>query len=126
MANTMAINTIDLEFPFGQELELFCPVCGSVIFETDQVFENPQCAHVEWVYLDEISEFVFAQPALQSKIDSLCATADDDDDFDLRAEQGCVHHHDRRDGMWSRVVNGSAGTQLRTCPQETGAYCNQQ
>jgi hypothetical protein len=77
------LNSVDLEFPFGQQLEqFFCPACGKGIIEPNQPFEAPQCKHVEWVYLDELSEFIFAQPEVQARIDDFNERADEDDDLD--------------------------------------------
>jgi hypothetical protein len=58
------------------------------IIERDKPFEESQCEHVEWVYLDELGAFIFAHPSVQAVIDDLCAKADesDDDDSDLVEE----------------------------------------
>src|SRR5262245_39023217 len=77
-------NRIDLQFPFGLALDqLFCHACGIAIIEPNKAFEAPQCQHVEWVYLDELGEFIYAQSAVQARIDELNQKANDDDDFDI-------------------------------------------
>lgn len=80
-------STVDLEFPFGQSFDqFFCPACGKPILEPEQSFEGPQCQHVEWVYHSAVGEFIFAQPAVQTRIDELNQEAEDDDDLDLFEE----------------------------------------
>jgi hypothetical protein len=85
--NKVTVSTVDLQFPLGRPFnQFFCPACGKAILEPNQAFEAPQCQHVEWVYLDEIGEFIFAQPPVQTQIDELNEKAEDDDDFDLFEE----------------------------------------
>jgi hypothetical protein len=47
---------------------------------------------VEWVYLDELSEFIFAQPLLQARIDQLGEKEDEDSEFNLREEIEKIWH----------------------------------
>lgn len=47
----------------------------------EQNFESAPCPHVDWVYVDEVGEFVYASPAVQTQIDKLEAEADEDDDL---------------------------------------------
>ena len=74
-------NMLDISFPMGVEFEtLYCPACGNSIMSPEQdLTEAALCPHVEWVYIGELGEFVYASPAVQAQIDKLEDEADEDD-----------------------------------------------
>lgn len=80
-------STVNLEFPFGQLFDqLYCPVCGKPILVSGDSFEAPQCQHVEWVYLDSLSKFIYFGTMAGAILEALSKKMEDVDDLDLREE----------------------------------------
>jgi hypothetical protein len=63
---------------------LFCPACGKAIVEPETEFEAPQCAHVQWVYLDDLGDFLYTSPGVQARLDELGASESEDEEDSLK------------------------------------------
>jgi|DewCreStandDraft_4_1066084.scaffolds.fasta_scaffold06592_3 hypothetical protein len=61
---------LDIEFPFGIAIQQwFCPVCGEPVLVDDFESENPACPHVDWIYLDDVCEFLWLKPEVAELLD---------------------------------------------------------
>lgn len=61
---------LDIEFPFGIAIrQWYCPVCGEPVLVDDFESENPACPHVDWIYLDDVCEFLWLKPQLAQLLD---------------------------------------------------------
>lgn len=77
---------LDIEFPFGVTIQqYFCPVCGEPVLVEDFEAETPACPHVDWVYLDDVCEFLWLKPEVAKLLDQIDVGEEDsqgDEDSD--------------------------------------------
>lgn len=94
------MNALTLTFPMGYEFQrLHCPVCGAPILEPGKPFEEPNCIHVEWVYLEEVSEFIYVAPSVKQAIEQV----DSDED---PGEDKPDHPVERLAALWKSATRG--------------------
>jgi hypothetical protein len=79
------MQNIEIDWPFNAEPpEIFCPICSAPILKNGEEL-NDFCDHVEFVYLDEIGDFLFASKSIAQAVEDAREKAenDNDDDFEV-------------------------------------------
>jgi len=83
--------TLDIEFPFGIAIQQwFCPVCGQPLLPEDYNTDQLSCPHVDWIYLDDIAEFLWQKPQVAQLLNESSSSQDisQEDDHVQEKETG--------------------------------------
>jgi len=82
-------NILSLSFPMGSQCQsLFCPACGAQIVGLEMTYETAPCPHLDWIYVEEVGEFLYASPAVQNNLDQWESEAlEDEEDEQLPIEK---------------------------------------
>jgi hypothetical protein len=77
----MSLTKFELEFPWGElDTGVYCPVCGARTLGAEDVTE---CPHLLYVYLCDISEFVWIEPQLATAVQHAPENEQEDPPEDL-------------------------------------------